>query len=202
MRCFFFRARDSSIDCRNSVESEHVLGLNFGQNRAPTLTNSLENQAHSFLRRPTFFGPFCQTRSLVKSAEVVAVAPHVAKRASRRIRIRKSGNARFIESRNARGYELSTHPTDEHWFSETSRVWFEGLCYGGRIRHTLRREDGKQTIAVRIANGDVEGTRVFRGAGVPKDVDRIGMTPVRRKESAEGFERRIRKGREFTAIAQ
>src|SRR6202040_2067774 len=104
--------------------------------------------------------------SLVESAQVVSVPPHVGEGACCGIGIRKGWNPRRIQSSFARSNAISSHPARNHGLAIFFGVGLQTLCNLRRVGHPLRREDDQKSIAVRIPGSNFKGASITLGISI------------------------------------
>ena len=93
---FLLSARDSSIDSRNAVCREKLLGFVLGQDGAIQFASILDNRVSlgALGRISLLVGD--ERRGFVKSPQVVTVAPHVVKGAGSHVRVFEGRDAGIV----------------------------------------------------------------------------------------------------------
>ena len=110
--------------------------------------------------------------------QVIAVAPHVGECARGSVGIRKGRNACGIEDFLSWGDADPSHPTCEQRFSRGLGIGLQTFSDFRRVRHSLRRQDHQQTVAVGIFRRDFYRFRITLGIGVAQNVNWIVVAPM------------------------
>ena len=78
---------------------------------------------------------------------------------------------------------FAAHPTGQHRLAVNFCMSLETLGYLVGVRHSLRRKDDQQSVAIRIFRGNVHRLRIALRIGVAQNVDGISVAPVRAEEA-------------------
>ena len=117
---------------------------------------------------------------LIKSAQVVGVAPHVVEGAHRGIGIVEAGNAGPVQNLLAGGTDSPPIQLASTGLPESLGIRLQLLGNQRGIGHALRRHDDQHAVDVRVLGGDLQRLGVALRFGIAQNVHRIGVAPRRR----------------------